>query len=402
MSTEEAEEESQRRFVSDETAGFVGEVLANGTVRVSWPERSDARGYNIHRMKRFAGSVSSAEYVDDDIFDGDYYYEVDAYDAGGNITTIATGLWVKVRGVGADPSEPPPNRIALDGYDLVFAEEFDTGALDSTKWSTRFLWGPDLVINSESQYYVDILNEPDFGYNPFTFDDGALVISAIPTPDGLRSKANNQPYLSGIITSYDSFQFTYGYAEARARVPYGQGYWPAFWLLNGQYGGREPEIDIMEFLGHDEDTVYHTYHYFDYPAGEKTLYSTKSEPTLGANYTANFHTYAVDWRPGLIIFFIDGVEVHRISDPMVSNQDMYLIANLALGGWWAGKPDGSTPFPGRYEIDYIRVYRQRARYELPPSSDEPGTIAPASSVPLASPGHHPPFDLWPQGAPGRR
>ena len=202
-----------------------------------------------------------------------------------------------------------------------------------------------------------------------------------------------------MITSYDAFKFTYGYVEARARVPFGKGYWPAFWLLNAYYVDEMPEIDIMEFIGDDQDVVYHTYHYHD---ADGELRSTESEPTPGTDYTADFHTYAVDWRPGLIVYYIDGIEVHRVSDAKVSRQDMYVIANTALGGWWAGSPDDSTPFPGRYEIDYIRVYRQTRPYAAAPLSDGESDIEPASTVPGASPAHRPSFDVWPEGYPNGR
>ena len=393
--------DSPRRFDSATTAGFTGELLDDGTVRVAWTAEPNARGYNVYRQAKYVTTVHAPEFIDKDIFDRDYYYEVHAFDGASpaRFSTIATGLTVRVRGLGRpDPDAKPSNEGMLDSYDLVFADEFDTGELDASKWETEFLWGPDRTINSEEQYYVNILDDPDFGFDPFTFENGALVINSIPTPAALRDKANGQPYLSGLITSYESFKFTYGYVEARARVPFGRGYWPAFWLLNAYYDNEKPEIDIMEFIGHDQDVVYHTYHYHD---ANDELRSTESEPTPGVDYTAGFHTYAVDWRPGLIVYYVDGVEVHRVSDPRVSREDMYVIANTALGGWWAGSPDESTPFPGRYELDYIRVYRQRQPYAEPPLSDGASGVEPASTVPGASPAHRPPFDLWPQGYPGR-
>ena len=391
-----------RKFVSATTAGFTGQLLDNGDVRIRWNSDPDAEGYNVYRNARYYKTVRSTGFTDTGLFDRDYYYEIQSFTPGENkrFRHVATGLTVKVRGLGRlDPNAPRPDPNRLDGYDLVFADEFDTGTLDTSKWNTSYLWGPELTINSEKQYYVDTRRDPDFGFDPFTFENGNLVINSIPTPAALREKANNKPYLSGVITSYDAFKFTYGYAEMRARMPYGKGYWTAFWLLNAYYGDEDPEIDIVEFIGHDQDVAYHTYHYYD---RHGNLRSTKSEPTPGIDFTADFHTFGVDWRPGSLVFYIDGVEVHRISDPEVSDQDMYLIANTALGGWWPGSPNASTPFPGRYEIDYIRVYRQRAPYERAPFSDQPSGVAPAPDVPRASPGHRPSFDLWPEGYPARR
>jgi len=390
----------QRDFSSRTTEGFTGRLLADGTIRVSWARDEEAAGYNVYRNAAYHTTVHTPGFIDDKgIFDGDYYYEVRSFTAGSDkrFETIATGLTVEVRGLGrTDPNAPKPKQDLLDGYQLVFADEFDTGALDTSKWNTSYLWGPDVIINSELQYYVDIRNDPDFGYDPFTFEDGKLVINSIPTPEPLREKANGQPYLSGVITSYDAFKFTYGYAETRARQPFGKGYWTAFWLLNAYYGGSDPEIDVVEFIGDNQDTAYHTYHYHD-SAGQ--LRSTKSEPTSGIDFTADFHTYGVDWRPGQIVFYIDDIEVHRVSGPQVSNVEMYLLANTALGGWWPGAPDETTGFPGRYEIDYIRVYRQIAPYEKPPLSDYAEEAPPAIDGARPSPGHRPLFELWPDARP---
>ena len=388
--------ETPRQFASVRAPGFEGRVLDDGNVLVTWEPTDGATGYNVYRQSEFYASVPGAEILDEDIVDRDYYYEIQAYFGNGSLERIATGLTVKVRDTGRpDPDAKAPETGFLDDeYTLIFADEFNDGALDPTKWNTRLLWGPEKTINSEDQYYVDIQNEPDFGFDPFTFENGNLVIESIPVPEELRYKMEDNPehsrldYLSGIITTYDSLQFTYGYAEIRARVPFGQGYWPAFWLLNEKYDKDWPEIDIMEFIGDDEDTVYHTYHYYD---SDHTLRSTPSQPTVGVDWTAEFHKYSVDWRPGQIIYYVDDVEVHRVSDPKVSRENMYVIANTAMGGWWAGAPDETTPFPGRYEIDYIRVYRQIAPYEQAPLSDGESAIEPGDEVLGASPGHRSPF-----------
>jgi len=171
----------------------------------------------------------------------------------------------------------PELNLAVD-YQLMFEDDFDGPTLDETKWNTSFLWGPYLTINDEEQYYVDAHGAdkdsvtPD--NTPFVINDGILSITArqasdensfpIPSelPDENQSIWGNFPtyrqasgysqrnYSSGIITSYDAFKTVHGYAEMRARIPKGQGLWPAFWLLNGYYVGQQPEIDILEVLGH--------------------------------------------------------------------------------------------------------------------------------------------------------
>ena len=386
-------------FQSLRTQGFVGQVLDDGTIRVRWNDDPTARGYNIYRQAEYITTVFDTEYIDTDVFDTNYYYEIEAFDFADNFTRIATGLTVKVRGLDKpDPNAPVANAALLQDYTLVFSDEFDGNTLDSSKWNTAYLWGTDLFINSEEQYYVDVNNDPEFGFNPFSFDGENLSINSIRTPEALKQKALNQPYLSGVITSNDAFKFTYGYVEARAKVPYGKGLWPAFWLLNAYYVDDEPEIDIMEFIGDDQDVVYHTYHYYD---SDDVLRSTESAPTVGIDYTADFHTYAVEWKPGTLVFYVDGIERHRVVDSKVSQQEMYVIANTAIGGWWPGSPDETTPFPAQYQIDYIRVYQKTTPFNDVVLDDSTSAVPLATNVPGTSPNHRPSFEQWPEGYPER-
>ena len=390
---------SSLKSKSHTTPGFEGEVI-DGAIRVTWTADPLARGYNVYRQAQYITTVMTNEYIDTDVFDRDYYYEIQAFDYDDVLYYIATGLTVSPQTLGKnDPNEPIADANRLDDYELVFAEEFQGTTLDSSKWNTAYLWGPNLVINSEEQYYVDILRDPDFGFNPFTFDGEYMTINSIKTPPELAHKSLNQPYLSGVITSYDAFKFTYGYAETRAKVTYGRGYWPAFWLLNAYYGGYDPEIDIMEFIGDDQDVVYHTYHYYD---NDGKLRSTKSKPTPGIDFTAEFHTFAVEWKPGIVIYLVDGIEVHRVTDPMVSSEEMYVIANTAIGGWWAGSPDESTPFPGEYTIDYIRVYQRNTPFDDVLLNDGMSNLPFADDIPgQSSPSHRPSPEQWPEGYPYR-
>jgi beta-glucanase (GH16 family) len=390
----------ETQFKSHTSDGFSGELRGNKTVRITWQKDPTARGYNVYRQAKYIATVFGEEYIDEDIFDESYYYEIQAFDHAENYKYIATGLTVKVAGLGRlNPQSPIADGSLLDGYALVFADEFNGSTLDASKWNTSYLWGPELVINSEEQYYVDILKQPDFGFNPFRMNGETVTIQSIRTPSALLAKAKDQPYLSGVMTSYDAFKFTYGYVETRAKVTFGQGYWPAFWLLNAYYVEDKPEIDIMEFIGNDQDVVYHTYHYYD--ANDK-LRSTKSMPTPGIDFTADFHTFGVEWKPGVITYYIDGIERHKISDPKVSQQDMYIIANTALGGWWPGSPNTSTPFPGEFEIDYIRAYQKVGPHDDPPLNDGITHVQNADDVPNTAPNHRPPFELWPQGYPGKQ
>ncbi len=336
-------------------------------------------------------------YTDTDTFDENYYYEIKSFDYDDNHNRIATGLTVKVRGTGrVNPDSPKPNENLLDGYELVFSDEFEGSELDSSKWVTQYLWGDEIIINNEKQHYVDIQNKPDFGYNPFSFDGEAVTINSIETPGNLLENANGQEYLSGVMTTYDAFKFTYGYVEARLQVPLGQGLWPAFWLLNAYYNNDKPEIDIMEFIGDNQDVVYHTYHYFD---SDGNLRSTESMPTKGIDFPAEYHTYGVEWLPGTIIYYIDGIERHRVVDSKVSQEEMYIILNTALGGWWPGSPDETTEFPAQYKIDYVRAYQKRGLLQSDPTSGTASKILLRDDAGFVAPNHLPPFELFPEGYP---
>ena len=291
----------------------------------------------------------------------------------------------------------------LENYVLVFEDNFSGAELDPTKWDTGLLWGPYFSINDEEQMYVDTLGmHSGESHSPFEFTGSTLKINATPVsasvpvpprPDFFLSDGSKNPiwkpndyseyrfngpyidgngnpnpgyqeedvnYLSGIITSYDSFKMTHGYVETRAKVPGGQGLWPAFWLLTTHYVEDVPEIDVMEFLGQDKDTLYNTYHYFDIDDGYRKI-STPSFQVFADDWTQDFHTFGMAWSPNEIIWYVDGEETHRItdSDYVIANQAMYLIANLAVGGSWPGSPDASTPFPATFEIDYIRAYERK-------------------------------------------
>jgi beta-glucanase (GH16 family) len=155
-----------------------------------------------------------------------------------------------------------------------------------------------------------------------------------------------------MVSSYGNFSITYGYFEIRAKMPKGKGLWPAFWLLP-QDGEWPPEIDVLELLCQDTQTVYTTLHFktADNPHLSSGL-STQTDVDL----SAGFHRYGVDWTPAAIVWYLDGIEIYRVKYNIPA-QPMYILANLAVGGDWPGSPNSTTIFPAYFEIDYIRVYR---------------------------------------------
>lgn len=285
---------------------------------------------------------------------------------------------------------PQPALPDLSNHTLAFSDEFDGPTLNAAKWNTGFLWGPYIPINAEKQLYVDTLglnSVPGYtvNHNPFVFEQypsGERTLKIVAEPVSGSQPAPAMPpvgsplfkdyleyrhnpdynpadvdYLSGILASYESFKFTHGYAEARVKVPAGQGLWPAFWLLNTHYVENNPEIDIMEALGQNRHVVHHTYHHF--LPGVGTV-SSPTYDTVGPDFSEDFHTFGMSWEPKQIIWYVDGMETRRVtnSDYKISGQAMYVLANLAVGGNWPGDPDATTEFPAEYEIDYIRVYKR--------------------------------------------
>ena len=237
--------------------------------------------------------------------------------------------------------ELPARAAAGDkpGWRLTFQDEFDGADVDATKWVKRYKWG-EAQINSELQAYVD---------DAFQLQNGVLTIA------GDRRSATYAgqtfPYASGVLCSVHEQK--YGYFEARLKVPAGQGMWPAFWLLGTVSAPGVNEIDIHEILGNEPSKVYMTVHWgTDYSAGHES----DGSDWVGPDFSADFHVFGLEWSPDAIVWTIDGVERKRHTGDGVPQVEMYVILNLAVGGQWPGPPDATTPFPGLYQIDYVRAY----------------------------------------------
>ena len=268
----------------------------------------------------------------------------------------------------------------MDKFNLVFEDDFNGTEIDSARWNTSLLWGDDTIINGEQQYFVDTQSDSAPNYEPFKLENSVLTIEAVPTPAEMRSQlpeacsaadpsGNDRcAFLSGALSSHDKFNMTYGYVEGRMKTSGTSGALSSFYLYH-RYPGEgvnlhAPEIDIVEYLGEnpfgDED-AFQTYHYADVNTGE-----IRSAPTMlhknptGELYSDEFHTYGVLWEPQLVIWYIDGVEIKRLTGPQVSRQGMNIVTYLVAGSAWAPTPDINGDFPLQYEIDYIRAYQRDA------------------------------------------
>jgi beta-glucanase (GH16 family) len=162
-------------------------------------------------------------------------------------------------------------------------------------------------------------------------------------------------WTSDLVDSFGTFRQRYGYFEARIRIPQGTGLWPAFWLAE-DWAASPSEIDIMEVCANPpgrntggDVTVLH-----------QIIHGTRVKRVGGMGFrgedlSKGWHTYAIDWRRDHIIFYFDGVETWRYTDPsQIPGSRMTVIASLAVGGW-CGPPDASTPSVASMQVDWIRV-----------------------------------------------
>jgi beta-glucanase (GH16 family) len=229
---------------------------------------------------------------------------------------------------------PAASQPASSEWEQIWADEFDGQFLNPAKWRAE---DAALIKNGELQYYT-----------PFalTFDDGKLVIHSE------RREQNGRPFTSGLIESYERFSMAFGRFEARMKLATTRGLWPAFWMLPS--GGQwPPEIDIMEALGHEPMRVYGSNHWGVWPPS----HSHKTTEFNGPDFSKDFHTFAVEWSPEKLDFFVDG-KLYATHTEGVPQEPFYIIFNTAVGGGWPGNPDGTSVFPQRTEIDWVRASRR--------------------------------------------
>jgi beta-glucanase (GH16 family) len=236
-----------------------------------------------------------------------------------------------------------------EGWKLAWNDEFDGPALDARNWTFDIGgtgWG-----NEEWQYYT---NRPQNA----RLENGFLVIEA------RQEDYRGRRYTSARLKTQGLQSWTYGRMEARLKVPFGQGIWPAFWML----GSDIPrvgwpacgEIDIMENIGREPGVVHATLHGPGY-SGDRGVTGLYTLPD-GA-FSDDFHTFAVEWEAAEIRWYLDGA-LYQTKSPAdmpeawVYDHPFFIILNVAVGGTWPGYPDETTVFPQRMLVDYVRVYQR--------------------------------------------
>jgi beta-glucanase (GH16 family) len=244
-------------------------------------------------------------------------------------------------------------------WELVWSDEFDSAAVNTNKWEFQIGDGSAYGIpgwgNNELQYYRS---------ENAAIENGKLVITA------KRESFGGKSYTSTRMRTYLKGDWTYGRFEIRAKLPFGKGIWPAIWMLptDNVYGGwaASGEIDIMELVGHEPNKIYGSLHYGG--AWPNNTFVNASHTLPAGNFSDDFHTFRLEWKPGEIRWYMDDVLYHTRTQWWSSNgpfpapfdKRFHLLLNVAVGGNWPGSPDATTTFPQRMEVDYVRVYRDRS------------------------------------------
>ena len=264
---------------------------------------------------------------------------------------------------------------ADSNWTLVWSEEFDAPSLNTKSWNIETGSGYG---EEELQYYTstDQVGEQNL---KILQDGTASVLRIAALNNSFQSpEGTTYPYTSARITTQGNFSFTHGKIEARMKLPYGRGIWPAFWMLGEALKThnvpwpRCGEIDIMEFTGgtpHDEylglsdSVVYGTLHW-----GDELNRHFMSSPNgyyklASGRFADNYHVFGVQWGTDGINWSVDGKTYFSQKLPSADYDafqlPFFLILNLAVGGTWPGPPDATTVFPQYLYIDWIRVYQEK-------------------------------------------
>jgi len=209
---------------------------------------------------------------------------------------------------------------------LVFEDDFNSPAIDTAKWVRE--------------------SAPVTDFGCFTISDSIL-----------RMMNDNVSYDFARLYTAGKFRFQYGYMETRMKHVAGKGYWGGFWTYQYDTPSTQvDEIDVSEEQG-GSPTVHRMHYHYHLP----TDYSVNYDPTYspGTDWTQDFHVYAAEWTPTAVTFYVDGVEVATTGTSIGHAPTNIWIENqLDQAGVYGGPPDGTTPYPGYRDCDYVRVWQK--------------------------------------------
>lgn len=248
----------------------------------------------------------------------------------------------------AVPAATVSAQPAQQTWNLVWSDEFNGTSVNTSNWT--FETGGGGWGNNELEYYTN--------------GNNATVSGGILTIEARRESVGGMAYTSTRIKTQGKRQFTYGRLEGRLAVPKGQGIWPAFWMLGAnidQVGWPNcGEIDIMENIGREPAVNHGSLHGPGYSGGSP-LTGIYTLPA-GQKFADDFHTFAVEWEPAAVRFYVDGNLYHTktpadaAGKQWVFDHPFFIILNVAVGGNFPGSPDDTTTFPQTLTVDYVRVY----------------------------------------------
>ena len=244
---------------------------------------------------------------------------------------------------------------SYEGYSLVWSDEFDGNEINLDNWEHEV--NANGGGNNELQYYTDRKENS-------LVENGNLVIVAL--RENYSAQFGTRSYTSARLRTANKADFLYGRFEIRAKMPKGQGLWPAIWMLptDWEYGGwpRSGEIDIMEIVGHQPFIVHGTIHYYN----NSHQYAGSSYRLSEGDFSDDFHTFRVDWEPNEIRWYVDD-NLYSTKNTWASTPNAYpapfdkrfhFLINIAVGGNWPGNPIPGTVFPQFMYVDWVRVYQK--------------------------------------------
>ena len=240
---------------------------------------------------------------------------------------------------------------SYSGYKLAWADEFSGETLDLSSWGFDVGNGSSGWGNNEWQYYTS-------GNANCTVANGKLTITA------RKESQGGYNYTSARIKTQGKREFQFGRIDIRARLPKGQGIWPALWMLGANFSTVGwpvcGELDIMELIGHQPNRVHGTAHF---GAAPPSTQRTASYGLSSGNFSDAYHVFTLKWENNLVEWYVDDVKFHTLTPANTGgiypfNQKFFFIFNVAVGGNWPGYPDATTVFPQTMEVDYVRVFQK--------------------------------------------
>lgn len=296
-------------------------------------------------------AMFEVEVIGDDIWEYDENFEVVLSNA-----TNATITGEKATGTIRNDDQYQPigdvgysTPTSYSGMTLVWSDEFDGTTLNTNDWTYETGnsgWG-----NNELQNYKA-------GDDNAYLSNGKLVIEA------KEENLAGSNYTSARIITKDKQFFKYGRVDIRAKLPEGQGVWPALWMLGQNISSVGwpacGEIDIMELVGHEPGKVHGTAHWSN-NAGNRVQHGASKSLPNGEKFIDEYHVFSIEWDANTIKWLMDDVQYNALditpSTLSEFQEEFFFIFNVAIGGTWPGNPDATTVFPQRMIVDYIRVFQ---------------------------------------------